>query len=241
MKTMKSVLVLLMTAVSVIAFGQQNQELTLQSFSKIDMQGIMKVELVKGNVNKVTAEALYGANIDDLTIQVSGGELSVKTKIFKQLTDKDNNKRKSEPQKQFKVKVEYISELSSIKASRGAELAAAQVLEGNRLAIDAASGAIVKFEVKVNNLELTSVQGAIVKLEGKATYQQTRVNTGGELFAYNLSSDEVDIKANTGGVAQVNANKILDASAGTGGTISYKGNPSQRNVKSSLGGEVHSN
>lgn len=241
MRKIRSVLVLLLTSVSSIIFAQQSQDLTLQSFNKIEMQGIMKVELVKGKVNKITTEALNGANLEDLTVAVSGDELSVKTKIFKQLTDKDNNKRKADSQKIFKVKIEYVSELSSIKAGRGAELEAGQALSGNRLVIDATSGAIVTLNVNVNALELSSVQGAVVKLEGKAIFQQTKVNTGGELFAYNLISDEVEIKANTGGVAQVSANKILDASAGTGGTINYKGNPSQRNVKTNLGGEVRSN
>ncbi|MEA5259748.1 head GIN domain-containing protein [Arcicella aquatica] len=241
MRKIKSLFVLLLTSVSSIVLGQQNQEVTLQSFNKIDVQGIMKVELVKGKTNKITTEALNGANLEDLTVAVSGGELGVKTKIFKQLTDRDNNKRKADSQKLFKVRIEYTNELASLQIGRGAELVSAETLTGNRLLVDASSGAIVTLKISVNNLELSSVQGAIVNLEGKATFQQTKVNTGGELFAYNLISDEVEIRAHTGGVAQVSANKMLDASAGTGGMINYKGNPSERNVKSNLGGEVRSN
>lgn len=241
MKKVKSVFVLVLSLVSSIIYGQQNQEVTLQSFSKIDIQGIMQVELVKGKSNKISTEALNGANLEDLTVAVSGGELAVKTKIFKQLTDTKNNKKKSDNQKLFKVRIEYASELSGINVGRGAELSAEEALTGNRLAIDATSGAMAKLNLNVNNLELSSTQGAIVTLEGKAVFQQTKVNTGGELFAYQLKSDEVEIKANTGGVAEVNATKSLDAFAGTGGTINYKGKPSQRNVKTNLGGEVHSN
>ncbi len=239
MRKIRSVFVLLLTSVSSMVLAQQSQDVTLQSFSKIDMQGIMQVELVKGAVNKITTEALNGASLDDLTIAVSGGELAVKTKIFKQLTDKD--KKKTKTQKLFKVKIEYVNDLATIKAGRGAELEARQTLSGNHLNIEATSGAVLTLNVNVNNLELLSVQGAIVNIEGKAIFQQTKVNTGGELYAFNLSSDEVEVKAHTGGVAQVNAVKALDASAGTGGSISYKGNPSHRNVKSNLGGEVHSN
>lgn len=241
MKTVKSVFVLALLTVSSFIYGQQNQEVTLQSFNKIDIQGIMQVELVKGKSNKISTEALNGANLEDLTVAVSGGELAVKTKIFKQLTDTKNNKKKSDNQKLFKVRIEYANELSGINVGRGAELSAEEALTGNRLAIDATSGAIAKLNLNVNNLELSSTQGAIVTLEGKAIFQQTKVNTGGELFAYQLKSDEVEIKANTGGVAEVSASKSLDAFAGTGGTITYKGNPSQRNVKANLGGEVHSN
>jgi hypothetical protein len=83
---MASIAILL---VSVSAWAQNSQEMTVQAFTKVDFQGIMKVEIVKGSTNKVTAEAHGNLSLDDLTISVSGGELSVKTKIFKQLTEKD--------------------------------------------------------------------------------------------------------------------------------------------------------
>lgn len=240
MKKISSLFVLLLTSISSILYGQQHQEVTLQNFSKIDVQGIMQVELVKSKVNKVTSEALNGANLEDLTVAVSGDELSVKTKIFKQLTDQNNNK-KITGKKQFKITIEYTNELAGIIAGRGVELNADDALTGNHLELDASSGAIVKLDVNVNNLVVSSVQGAIVTLDGKATFQQAKVNTGGELFAYQLKSDEVDVKANTGGVAEISANNTLDASASTGGTISYKGKPNQQNIKKTLGGEIHAN
>lgn len=240
MKKISSLFVLLLTSISSILYGQQHQEVTLQNFSKIDMQGIMQVKLVKSTVNKVTSEALNGANLEDLTVAVSGDELSVKTKIFKQLTDQANNK-KSMGKRQFNITIEYVSELAGISAGRGVELNADDALTGNHLSLDALSGAIIKLNVNVNNLVVSSVQGAIVTLEGKATFQQAKVNTGGELFAYRLKSDEVDVKANTGGVAEINANNTIDASASTGGIISYKGKPSQQNIKKTLGGEIHAN
>lgn len=240
MKKISSLFVLLLSSISSILYGQQHQEVTLQNFSKIDVQGIMQVELVKSKVNKVTSEALNGANLEDLTVAVSGDELSVKTKIFKQLTDQNNNK-KITGKKQFKITIEYTNELAGIIAGRGVELNADEALTGNHLVLDASSGAIVKLDMNVNNLVVSSVQGAIVTLDGKAAFLQAKVNTGGELFAYQLKSDEADVKANTGGVAEISANNTLDASASTGGTISYKGKPNQQTIKKTLGGEIHAN
>ncbi len=239
MTLLKSFLTYLLLVISVVSLAQNKQEMSLQAFNKVNLQGIMSVELVKGAANKVTAEALNGANIEDLTVSVAGGELSVKTKIFKQLTDKDQ-KKNNKANKEFKVKIEYTGDLTVLSAGRGADVVAKNIA-ANRLSIEASSGAIVESSISVNALEISSTQGAKVVLSGKASFQQAKVNTGGELEAFSLNSEEIEVRANTGGIAQVNASKSLDASAATGGVITYKGSPAQRNVKSSLGGEVHSN
>ncbi len=235
----KSFLTYLLLVVSVVSLAQNKQEMSLQAFNKVNLQGIMSVELVKGSTNKVTAEAINGANIEDLTVSVAGGELSVKTKIFKQLTDKDQ-KKNNKANKEFKVKIEYNGDLTVLSAGRGADVVAKNIA-ANRLSIEASSGAIVESSISVNALEISSTQGAKVVLSGKASFQQAKVNTAGELEAFALNSEETEVKANTGGIAQVNASKSLDASAATGGVITYKGSPAQRNVKSTLGGEVNGN
>ncbi len=235
----KSFLTYLLLVVSVVSLAQNKQEMSLQAFNKVNLQGIMSVELVKGSANKVTAEAINGANIEDLTVSVAGGELSVKTKIFKQLTDKDQ-KKNNKANKEFKVKIEYNGDLTVLSAGRGADVVAKNIA-ANRLSIEASSGAIVESSISVNALEISSTQGAKVVLSGKASFQQAKVNTAGELEAFALNSEETEVKANTGGIAQVNASKSLDASAATGGVITYKGSPAQRNVKSTLGGEVNGN
>lgn len=239
MTLLKSFLTYLLLVISVVSLAQNKQEMSLQAFNKVNLQGIMSVELVKGSANKVTAEALNGANIEDLTVSVAGGELSVKTKIFKQLTDKDQ-KKNNKANKEFKVKIEYNGDLTVLSAGRGADVVAKNIA-ANRLSIEASSGAIVESSISVNALEISSTQGAKVVLSGKASFQQAKVNTAGELEAFALNSEEIEVRANTGGIAQVNASKSLDASAATGGVISYKGSPSQRNVKSSLGGEINGN
>ncbi|MGX7689401.1 head GIN domain-containing protein [Flectobacillus roseus] len=231
---MASIAILL---VSVSAWAQNSQEMTVQAFTKVDFQGIMKVEIVKGSANKVTAEAHGNLSLDDLTISVSGGELSVKTKILKQLTEKD---KKANAGSYYEVKVVYSADLSSIKGGRGAELQFGNVLAGNHLILEGSSGAIIKADLDLNTLEVASLQGAIVNLEGKAKYQSVRVNTGGQLHAFDLKAEQTDAKVNTGGMAEVAASQSLDASAGTGGMLTYKGNPSQKSIKSNLGGEVKS-
>ena len=86
-------IIIILAMICQVVFAQNKQEITFQPFSKVNLQGIMNVEVKFGEVNKVNVEAINGANLDDLTIALNGGELSIKTKIWNQLTDKDNNRR----------------------------------------------------------------------------------------------------------------------------------------------------
>jgi hypothetical protein len=56
---------------------------------------------------------------------------------------------------------------------------------------------------------------------------------------FSLESQDVIVRANTGGKAEVYATKTLEANAGTGGVVVFKGNPRNRAINNSLGGEVH--
>ena len=237
----KSSIIFLLAMICQVVFAQNKQEITFQPFSKVNLQGIMDVEVKLGEVNKVNVEAINGANLDDLTVALNGGELSIKTKIWNQLTDKDNNRRNGNWQKKYKIEIIYNSTLYGVSAGRGANVNFNDVLKSNHLKVEASAGAILALEVNTNSLELSSVQGAEVKISGIANFQTTRVNTGGELRASDLESEEAEIKANTGGEARIKVTKYINASAGTGGSIHYSGMPSQRNVHTSLGGEVQSN
>ena len=71
-----------------------------------------------------------------------------------------------------------------------------------------------------------------------ANIQEAKAATGGTLSAYQLDSEKTIIKANTGGSAKVIALDSIDASANTGGSIAYKGNPKKVRTKDGLSGSV---
>ena len=93
-------------------------------------------------------------------------------------------------------------------------------------------------EVDLNAIELKVYQGAHIDVSGKAKLQESFINTGGVLAASNFECDEVFIKMNTGGQAEIIVNKLLDANVNTGASLNYFGKPEQENINTALGGKI---
>ncbi len=64
-------------------------------------------------------------------------------------------------------------------------------------------------KVDLNAIDLKSYQGSHIDISGKTILQESFVNTGGVLSGPDFSSDEVFIKMNTGGKAEIVVNKNL--------------------------------
>ena len=58
------------------------------------------------------------------------------------------------------------------------------------------------------------------------------------LSASNFECDEVFIRMNTGGNAEIIANKKIEANVNTGAKLSFFGKPKEEKLKTSLGGNI---
>ena len=70
------------------------------------------------------------------------------------------------------------------------------------------------------------------------TCMESFVNTGGVLAAAEFKCDEVFIKMNTGGKAEIIANKKIEANVNTGANLSFYGKPENEVLNTSLGGKI---
>ncbi|MES2731848.1 MAG: head GIN domain-containing protein [Bacteroidota bacterium] len=231
MKKLKTFL-FLMTGVLLgqLGFAQQTRDVPVGTFQKLTLQGSIQAELVHGDKAQVK---IIGSeeDIDEVSIITTGNELAIKTKSL-DFSNHDNKNRK-----RIKVIVTFDA-LSQLHTGRGAEVKVKTVVMADDLEVEAHSGSIVTMDVLATNLRVEVGEGALATLSGKATTQKTLVSTGGQLNAKNLSSETVNIRTNTGGNAEVAASKSLEASAGTGGNIRYKGNPAKSDINTSLGGSI---
>jgi hypothetical protein len=213
---------------SVIA--QQTRDMPVGDFRKLTLQGNLRVALMQGEKAQVQIIGSQ-ADQDEVTMTTSGGELTLKTKHLDVFDNKDRHRRR------IKVLVTFAS-LTHLHTGRGAEVRGKSVVAGDDLEIEAHSGSNLDLDILVTSLHLEAGEGAQVNLSGKATVQKTAISTGAELNASSLESEVVNIRSNTGANAEVSASKRIEASAGTGGNIRYKGRPTQRDINTSLGGSV---
>lgn len=80
--------------------------------------------------------------------------------------------------------------------------------------------------------------GAQANISGACMNAVVNVDTGGDLNARALECARLDIDGSTGGNADLYASQSVRAEVSTGANIDIYGNPSQRDVRASLGGDV---
>ena len=108
----------------------------------------------------------------------------------------------------------------------------------DRLELKTGSGAALFIDVAVSTLEASVSEGGILDIAGDAERQYVSASTGGEYLGKDLDAAHTEVRANTGGEATIVAKTYLSATANTGGTIIYKGNPEEKYTKTSLAGEI---
>lgn len=108
--------------------------------------------------------------------------------------------------------------LDSIAASKGAEV--------NATGIDSGS------------LDLSASMGGAIDAAGRCRALTVAASMGGAVDADAVQCERADISASMGGSADVYASAAISAAASMGGAVTVEGNPTSRDVSTSMGGSV---
>ena len=223
MKT--SILTVIFFTFSIFAGNaQKTAERTIESFDKIEVFGNIQVFLTKGDVGTVKIDSKE-VNPSEVVTEVKDKLLKIKMKsnLFDDVT--------------VNVYLKY-DELREISSNAAAEITVKDKIKGDKIIVTATSGGRVKLDAELNAVELKSYQGGHIDITGKSKLQESFVNTGGILSAAKFECNEVFIKMNTGGNADVFASKKIDAKVNTGATLTVYGEAKQEVFKTSIGGKI---
>ncbi len=215
--------VFLFSIISVNA--QKIEKRDINSFDKIEVTGNIEVEMKLGNKESLEIKA-YHVDPSDVVTEVD--DKLLKIKMTSNLFDDDVK---------VKIKVVY-TEIREINSNASAEISIKEMINGDKIFAEATSGGKILMKVDLNAIELKAYQGAYIDVEGKCKLQESYINTGGTLSASNFSCDEVFIKMNTGGKAEIIANKKIEANVNTGANLSFFGLPEEESLKTTLGGKI---
>ncbi len=197
----------------------------LSPFDAISVTGNIEVILKKGTENKAEVST-WGIDEDDVNVFVKRNVL--KLQLLKNIFERDEK---------VTIYVTY-THLRGIKANAGAMVYSDEALTGDKLTIKVNSGAQVDMDIQFAALDANVTEGGILELAGTVESQTISAGTGGQYRGLHLECSRTHVRANTGGQATVVATESLDASANTGGSIEYSGDPDQRYTKSLLAGEI---
>lgn len=196
----------------------------MNNFTELNVQGKVEVELSEGKSGEIV---VYYEGIDPENIITKA-----KGKTLEILVDVENN---TEYEVKIDVPFEYLHKIS---AGAGAYIDVQDRIKGDKLNLNATSGAEIHCEVQVQKLELEASEGGGLFLSGTATNQDAKATSGADLIAYNLESRFTSAQIKNGAYAEVWAQERLEATVAIGGKLNYKGRPQAMDAKTSLGGNI---
>ncbi len=208
----------------VILVAQQQEEIRLQAFDKIDISDNALVQLKRGEKEKL--QLIYeGIERENIEISVENGVFSIRARprSFKNV--------------KIRAVLTYVT-LKKIFASSVAEISAAELLKSDSLFIDLKSGASVYISLDVRYLNARVIENALFSADGYADHQVIDVSTTGTFSGYQLEGESAKINATLGGTAKVFVGQELDAKASTNGYIGFKGDPDKQTIDSGPGGTI---
>lgn len=128
--------------------------------------------------------------------------------------------------------------VTGLYASSGSHLTAENMIQADKLHVDASSGAMLNANVKVTDMEIDASSGANITLSGNAKEVYVDGSSGANIKANDLMTLSCNADASSGANISIDVADNLTAEASSGGNISYKGNPSVQKNKS-VSGSVH--
>lgn len=134
----------------------------------------------------------------------------------------------------------YISlpNITALRSSSGADLIVQNVIESEKIELDASSGSDLHVELVASEVSADASSGADIKVSGKTDILYADASSGADIRARELLTKKCNADASSGSDISVNVSESLVADASSGADISYTGDASVQKKKS-VSGSVH--
>lgn len=224
MKLKAFFLVFLMGPVS--AWAQQSEVRDVGSFRGIKSGEAIDVYLKKGDKESVKVE-VKDERLSNVLTEVSGSSLRIQLRSNSFFQGRGS----------VKVYVTYVN-LERISASSASNVFSEGTIKCTEMEIHASSAADVEITLDAENVVVRASSAADVILAGKAKFIDADASSSGDIDAYNLPVERASAEASSAGGIKLNVSGDLRATASSGGSVRYRGNPLKTNTNASSGGSV---
>jgi len=198
----------------------------VNDFTSVTATGNYKVTLIKSSESKVEIINNDEKVTDEqILAEVEGAELVLKIK-------NDTYKQRDI---EFRV---YYKEVFELDAKRGAMITTTDVFEHEKIDLSVNSGGRIVINIKATTVDVTIKNGGTIRVSGTTENANYFISKGGNVAAFNLIASKVKSEVLFGGEILLNVTKSLFAVVKSGGTIKYKGKPSEVDESIKLGGKI---
>ena len=221
---MKHVTFLSIFLFTLFSFSQNEIKRDLGDFYKIQTYDLLKINLIKSEVNKVVISGQYNNSV---VVKNKNGELKLRMGVEKRLSGAET-----------KIDLYYKS-LYRLEAKEGSFIFSKDTISGPSLFIKAESGATISLKVKTPDISSKALSGGKITLSGSATHSAINAYTGGQVNATNLRSETTKVFIKAGGVVDVYTTSLLELDLKAGGEANVHYKTSKIIEKITLGGVVN--
>lgn len=132
-----------------------------------------------------------------------------------------------------------IKRINSLDASSGADVKSESMLDLPNLKVSASSGSDIKLDLACSDLQVESSSGSDINLSGRTGKLIIRSSSGSDFNGDRLTSETCSVIASSGSDVKVAVSKKIEAHASSGSDILVNGNPMERDIEKSSGGDVN--
>ena len=201
---MKTKILLAIMLITQGVFSQNENNRKIGDFKVLKAYDLVNIELIRAEENYAE---VTGEHSNNIVIKNKNGELKVRMGLERRFRGANT-----------KVKIFY-NNIDKIYVHEGVFIFSKDTIAQADIYVKADEGARVAFILNTATLSTNTSSGAIMDLQGKTQHHRAKVNTGGELKASRLETDETEVFLTTGAVADVFAKNTLGANVRAGGTI----------------------
>lgn len=218
-----------------IAFSsvaQNSETRSVGSFEGVSASASVNVTLVKGNKNEVAITA-KGVELDEVKTEVDDDILYVGMY-------KNNNgwSWKSGKKKEVNVIVTYTDDPRYLSVSSSADLMSKEVIRADKMKISASSSGDMVVEVRAGEIEISASSSADIDISGEAQKAMIKASSSADILGKNLKTQKAKISASSSADVEIAVSESIQARASSGADINYYGNPSNKDISRSSGGDV---
>lgn len=205
--------------------GKQNRKTA--SFHGISVSSGIDLYLTQGNSEDVVIEADPDI-IDDIITEVSNGVLHIYMK--KKINWVWNEDRAA-----------YVTfdDLTQLDVSAGADVESENAFRLDELKISVSSGADLEIDdLTAESVWLDTSSGSDAEISGNVKNFEASSSSGSDISCSDFVAQICRVSVSSGADAEVHVTESLHASASSGGDVRYKGNPEEKDINESSGGDV---
>ena len=196
-----------------------------KAFTKIEVSRGLSVTVEQASESSVVVEADENL-LPHILIKEENGTLKV-------TSDRDMYNFKT---RNIKIKVAQIESLSS---DSGCSVKSVNTLKGTSLKLHSDSGSTLEVSAEYDSIDADCDSGSTLKVAGKSLKLKAHSDSGSSLNARNLLSNDVVATSDSGSSLSVHALQSIKASADSGASIRFSGDPKQVSKSEDSGGSVN--